>query len=180
MGTYTTNYNLFMPSVGESGWGDLVNGNFTTIDTMMKSLDNRIGILEPLSIIQVDSNMNVAFPANVIAPSFNGTTIKSGNITVTPTDTIKCTIPRHTGNYGAVLTILPLQPNTTYSGSIKVTTSYSYGTTVYFYNGTTDEAKSLFIKPTGLFTFSNISYLLIEETGSTAGDNAYIYDFTLS
>ena len=46
MGTYTTNYNLFMPSIGEQGWGDLVNGNFTTIDATMKGLDGRIGTLE--------------------------------------------------------------------------------------------------------------------------------------
>ena len=46
MGTYTTNYNLFMPSIGEQGWGDLVNGNFTTIDTAMKGLSNNIGTLE--------------------------------------------------------------------------------------------------------------------------------------
>ena len=46
MGTYTINYNLFLPSIGEQGWGDLVNGNFTTIDTAMKGLDTRIGTLE--------------------------------------------------------------------------------------------------------------------------------------
>lgn len=46
MGTYTTNYNLFMPSVGEQGWGELVNGNFTTIDTTMARLNTRIGTLE--------------------------------------------------------------------------------------------------------------------------------------
>ena len=42
MGTYTTNYNLFMPSVGEQGWGELVNGNFTAIDATMKGLDTRL------------------------------------------------------------------------------------------------------------------------------------------
>ena len=46
MGTYTTNYQLFMPSVGEQGWGELVNGNFTTIDTTIKGLSNNIGTLE--------------------------------------------------------------------------------------------------------------------------------------
>ena len=46
MGTYTTNYNLFLPSIGEQGWGDLVNGNFTTMDTTMKRLDTRVGTLE--------------------------------------------------------------------------------------------------------------------------------------
>ena len=81
MGTYTTNYNLFMPSVGEQGWGDLVNGNFTTIDTTMAGLNTRIGTLEtetaaveeritalePLSIIQVDGNQTVTFPATIVA-----------------------------------------------------------------------------------------------------------------
>ena len=46
MGTYTTNYQLYTPTVGETGWGTLVNGNFTTIDTTMKSLSNRITAVE--------------------------------------------------------------------------------------------------------------------------------------
>lgn len=46
MGTYTTNYQLYMPTVGETGWGTLVNGNFTTIDSTMKSLSNRITAVE--------------------------------------------------------------------------------------------------------------------------------------
>ena len=46
MGIYTTNYNLFMPTIGEQGWGDLVNGNFTTIDTTMAGLNTRVGMLE--------------------------------------------------------------------------------------------------------------------------------------
>ena len=46
MGTYTTNYNLFMPSIGEQGWGTLVNGNFSTIDTTMKELDTRLITVE--------------------------------------------------------------------------------------------------------------------------------------
>lgn len=46
MGTYTTNYNLFMPTVGEQGWGELVNENFETIDATMESLSNSISTLE--------------------------------------------------------------------------------------------------------------------------------------
>lgn len=46
MGTYTANYNLFMPTVGEQGWGELVNGNFTTIDATLKGLSNRATALE--------------------------------------------------------------------------------------------------------------------------------------
>ena len=32
MGTYTTNLDLYKPSVGEQGWGELVNENFDKID----------------------------------------------------------------------------------------------------------------------------------------------------
>lgn len=67
MGTYTVNYNLYMPTVGEQGWGELVNGNFTTIDTTMGELNTRVGTLEPLSVIQVDENKNVTFPVSINA-----------------------------------------------------------------------------------------------------------------
>ena len=68
MGTYTTNYNLFMPSVGEQGWGELVNGNFTTIDTTMKGFD------DVLSKMTWDGD-NVTFPGSVTATGgFNKTT----------------------------------------------------------------------------------------------------------
>lgn len=46
MGTYTTNYNLFMPTVGEQGWGTLVNENFSTIDTTMAELNTRLTAVE--------------------------------------------------------------------------------------------------------------------------------------
>ena len=46
MGTYTTNYNLYMPTIGETGWGTLINGNYQTIDTTMKGLSNRITAVE--------------------------------------------------------------------------------------------------------------------------------------
>ena len=88
MGTYTTNYNLFMPTVGETGWGELVNGNFSTIDTTMKSLNNRItavenevnGALSCTSITtsgKVTGNGGIAgttgtFSGEVTAASFNG------------------------------------------------------------------------------------------------------------
>ena len=89
MGTYTTNYNMFLPSIGEQGWGELVNGNFTIIDTTMKSLSNRIGILEPLSIIQVDSNMNVTFPADVTVDGEYQGVFSTLNIDVRPIGIVK-------------------------------------------------------------------------------------------
>ena len=59
MGTYTTNYNLFMPSVGEQGWGELVNGNFTTIDTTLKGLDTHMGTAET-NITSLTTRMGTA------------------------------------------------------------------------------------------------------------------------
>ena len=94
MGTYTANYQLYMPTVGEQGWGDLMNGNLTTIDTTMKGLNTRIGALEPLSIIQVDENQNVTFPAKVTAASggFNYIGINA-EITTTVTDYLYASCP---------------------------------------------------------------------------------------
>lgn len=59
MGTYTTNYQLFMPSIGEQGWGELVNGNFTTIDATMKGLDTRMGTAET-NITSLTTRMGTA------------------------------------------------------------------------------------------------------------------------
>ena len=58
MGTYTANYNLFMPTVGETGWGELVNGNFETIDTTMKGFD------DVLSKMTWDGD-DITFPGNI-------------------------------------------------------------------------------------------------------------------
>ena len=42
MGTYTPNYNLYMPSIGEQGWGDLVSNNFEILDTNLNNLQTQI------------------------------------------------------------------------------------------------------------------------------------------
>ena len=64
MGTYTTNYNLFMPTVGETGWGELVNGNFTTIDTTMKGLNNRIETLENVNTVNYGQHVTITDDGN--------------------------------------------------------------------------------------------------------------------
>ena len=38
MGTDTANKELYMPTVGEQGWGDLMNTNLSTIDTFLKPI----------------------------------------------------------------------------------------------------------------------------------------------
>jgi len=43
MGTYTPNYGLYKPDVGETDWGDKVNANFDTIDNVMHENRSQIG-----------------------------------------------------------------------------------------------------------------------------------------
>ena len=76
MGTYTTNYSLFMPSVGETGWGTLVNGNFSTIDTTMKGLSNRITAVEN----KVTGNDSIT----TTSLTCSGTIAANGGILFTP------------------------------------------------------------------------------------------------
>lgn len=59
MGTYTTNYQLFMPTVGEQGWGELINNNFSTIDTTMAGLNTRMGTTES-NITSLTNRMGTA------------------------------------------------------------------------------------------------------------------------
>ena len=59
MGTYTANYNLFLPTIGEQGWGELVNGNFTTIDATMSGLNTRMGTAET-NITSLTTRMGTA------------------------------------------------------------------------------------------------------------------------
>ena len=46
MGTYTPNYNLYMPSIGEQGWGELVSNNFEILDTNLNDLQNHINTID--------------------------------------------------------------------------------------------------------------------------------------
>ena len=70
MGTYTTNKNLFMPTVGEQGWGTLVNGNFETIDNFLK----------PITV----SGSTYTFTGNHTGGSISATSISnSGTLTNT-------------------------------------------------------------------------------------------------
>ena len=119
MGTYTTNYNLFMPTVGEQGWGELVNGNFTTIDNTMKSLSNHIGTVE----IETDARLATLEAGNfetITAGVGNfGEIITNGSLTFNKTTTVSfnsnTTIPWQT----CVLLLPPIEGNT-YTGSMQV------------------------------------------------------------
>ena len=82
MGTYTTNYNLFMPTIGEQGWGDLVNGNFTTIDNTMKGLSNQISTnANNISSLTTKTN-SLQTSVNNLSASIPTTISYSGTFTI--------------------------------------------------------------------------------------------------
>ena len=67
---------MFLPTVGETGWGTLVNENFTTIDTTMKGLNTRLTAVEnevngALSCTSVAATTGT-FSGTVIATKFEG------------------------------------------------------------------------------------------------------------
>lgn len=145
MGTYTTNYNLFLPTIGEQGWGTLVNGNFTTIDTTMKGLDTRITAVENevngnLSCTSVTTSGTITSSGKITGNGgIAGTTgTFSGAVTATkftPTSTTTINVTSGTpttngvGYDGAnrvLIFVLPDVPKTQYTGGVKVTNQETY------------------------------------------------------
>ena len=197
MGTYTTNYQLYTPTVGETGWGTLVNGNFTTIDTTMKGLDTRLTAVENEVDGVITGNGGIVgttgtFSGAVTGASFNGVGIKSsGTYTVTPNSTkLGCILP-----YGTMYTMLLPPWNGTYSGSIKFYGSVASNASVQtytrlrYYDGKSETLNNLdWSVKTGdnTLTFSNIPYLLVARSITTNTSSSgvayslYYYGFTLT
>ena len=136
MGIYTTNYNLFMPSIGEQGWGELVNGNFTIIDTTMAGLNTKLETLETEGDAVAARVGTLESKMSAVEGEVNGnlsctSVTTSGNLTVGGTIT---------GNFGGNISrvinvtpsnvaidgryridgcLLPYNNGATYSGTIK-------------------------------------------------------------
>lgn len=130
MGTYTTNKNLFMPSVGETGWGELVNGNFTTIDTFLKPITvsgstytftgNQTG--GSISATSITNSGTSTFTGKITANGGIGTTSLTTSNTITSTGKI-------TGNGGIGTTSLTTSGNITSNGTISATKIKQTGVT---------------------------------------------------
>ena len=105
MGTYTTNKELYKPSVGETGWGTLVNGNFETIDNFLK----------PISL----SGSTYTFTGNQTGGTITATKITNSG-TLTNTGKI-------TANGGVGTTSLTTSSTITSTG--KITANGGVGTT---------------------------------------------------
>ena len=159
MGTYTTNYNLFMPSIGEQGWGTLVNGNFATIDAMMAGLNTRVGTLETetgamkgkLDYIEinngaVEGNFTGNFTGVLTGKinvqeystsgdiklfdlSFNNPSIANTTVSNALTCNIATVTPRTSNVFTYVGDTPVLNSTCTISGSIKQTGTYVNGST---------------------------------------------------
>lgn len=132
MGTYTTNYNLYMPTVGEQSWGTLVNGNFTTIDTTMKSLSNNISSLDS----RLDTVETYGSRITAIENEVNGTlsctsVTTSGKITGNG-GIAGGAISGTTGTFSGALTC-----NSINSSVYNFTANQSGGMTYYTYDKTT-------------------------------------------
>jgi hypothetical protein len=67
----TTNYSLYKPGVGDTGWGNLINANFDTIDSQMKT--NADGISSNSSSISTNTS-------NISTNSSNITTQDSDDV----------------------------------------------------------------------------------------------------
>lgn len=144
MGTYTANYNLFVPSVGETGWGELVNGNFEIIDIALEnlnsntiSLGNRISTLESGSFPTLNVDGDVTVHGNV--------TVNGSMIVDTPrvyNVTYGSSSFGHTcgGDSAAPIMVLPFSPTVVYTGSIYATRNYAsnYSGTLYCLVGSDD------------------------------------------
>ena len=177
MGTYTTNKNLFMPSVGETGWGELVNGNFETIDNFLKPISlsgstytftgNHVGNQSGGSV----SATTGTFSGAVTGATFNGVPIKlNGTYTVAPTSTIGGYIPFKGSAPEEVPIFLAPFLNNKYSGSIKIYNPADNGGTIYYATSqtplsgsgtTTFNYTSMSISANSSITisFTNISWL---------------------
>ena len=73
LGTYTPNYNLYMPSIGEQGWGELVSNNFEILDTIIL---NNLNDLQT----QIDTiNTNIGDGTRILSISSPPITITTSN-----------------------------------------------------------------------------------------------------
>ena len=152
MGTYTTNKNLYMPTVGEQGWGTLVNGNFETIDNFLK----------PITVSGSTYTFTGNHVGNQSGGSISATSItNSGTLTQTGTSTFTGKI---TGNGGIGATSLTTSSTITSSG--KITGNGGIGTTSLTTSST--------ITSTGLITANSgvQGFLFIKGTLQTSSADA--------
>lgn len=167
MAKTTTNYGLIKPERSDNYSVDVMGEN-------MDIIDEKLGVLEPLSVIQVDENQNVTFPGNVniggnIAATSLNTTVTVGYTS----DTVDITT-----NYTP---ICPFVPGVIYSGVINCSVSNSAN--LYIKTLSTSGTWTTTSHTSGDFSFSNVLAVYVYNTNNRyQNPRAYIKEptFTVS
>ena len=186
MGTYTTNKNLFMPTVGEQGWGTLVNGNFETIDTFLKPISlsgstytftgNHVGNQSggTISATSITNSGTSTFTGKITANGGIGTTTLTTSSTITSTGKI-------TGNGGIGTTSLTTSGNITSNGTISAAkikqtgaTTVAAGTPTTVLGAVGTDNTLLFVLPDYMGTYTGSIKIFNNYTG-TGFDDALRY-----
>ena len=162
MGTYTTNKNLFMPTVGETGWGTLVNNNFTTIDTFLK----------PITVSGSTYTFTGNHVGNQSGGSVSATSItNNGTLTQKGTSTFTGKI---TANGGIGTTSLTTSSTITSTGKITgnggiagTTGTFSGAVTGASFNGFIPRVYTFKIDGTGNTSFTGQSITSINSAGTS-------------
>lgn len=124
------------------------------------------------------------FSGAVTGASFNNVVLKTGVLTVTPTSGT-FNIPSHTESSSGELshgnlTVLSLQPNTTYSGNLKFRNSNTADRVLIYWNNTQNQGYRVILPANSDYTltFNNIKYLIVTTTDT--GGTVTMYNFTIS
>lgn len=155
MGTYTTNYNLFLPTIGEQGWGDLVNGNFTTIDNTMAGLNTRLTAVESGN-----------FENGIVTPSvvvdyigFNGIATTASTVVVYATSTnVSISLSEDSTNPTTFVATTPYTYNTL---PLKISDGY------YFISVEDNVAPSTIVFRLQNYSNGSTSTIYIRESGTS-------------
>ena len=193
MGTYTTNKNLFMPSVGETGWGTLVNGNFSTIDTFLKPITvsgntytftgSHVGNQSggSISATSITNSGTSTFGGKITANGGIGTTTLTTSGTITASGTINGV------NVKSTITVTPNTTTVTTSSLGSSWTSYNldnylwilppiglqkYSGSIKLYNPTTDRSTVVYYSTTSSLTSMTKLTIAKQTYGTITFNNA--------
>ena len=150
MGTYTANKNLYMPTIGEQGWGDLMNTNLSTIDNFLK----------PITVSGSTYTFTGNHVGNQSGGSISATSISnSGTLTQTGTSTFTGKITANGGIGTTSLTTSSTITSTgkiTGNGGISATTgTFSGAVTGASFNGVVLKSSDVYnVSPSSTMTYS--------------------------
>lgn len=197
MGTYTPNYNLYMPSVGEQGWGDLVSNNFEILDTVI--LNNLNNLQDQIDVINTNigngtrtltligsaaSNIQQYWEGNVYITYMNGNYAMADSIK--PSSSARLCLLICNGNLtiNGSLDTYPTSlrketpPNSTSNNVYRKTISTSYNNTVSFTYIKSNNSAVLSISKSDLksfldaVTYNSVNYTLSIPHAIAAGGTA--------